>query len=132
MTELSKPSRELATKVLRKLSYDKRLRLVWQNGESEIGESIYSFEEAIQFLGMDEANLAGRAGLPSTVDFNALKEWVDNAIGDKELALAIFELMKQGGDPMGPYQRELIKPIKQLMEQRLKQCKEAPKEEITA
>ncbi len=111
MPELSKPSKELAAKVLRRMTFGERLSLAWHNGESDIQESMYSFEEAVHFLAMDENRLA------CSVDFDVLREWVEGTVGDAELAGAISGVTQKSAD-----NTELIRAVKELMEQRLAQC----------
>ena len=53
------------------------------------------------------------------IDPNKLEKWVGEVFGDKELAQAIGEKIREGNS----YQERIL-PIRELMEQRLKQCKE--------
>ncbi len=125
--KLSQPSRELATRLLRRVSFKERLIGFRSNpGPGDLEESIYSFEEASFFL--DGGDLTGMDWVNS-IPFNALKKWVGETLGDKELALAIGEIASEVDKAPNPFQEvlkriELIPPVKALMKQRLEQCEE--------
>jgi hypothetical protein len=128
VVKLSQPSKELATRLLGKVSFKERLiGSVEHPSPGASDTSIYSFEEAAIFL--DGGNLTGK-DYTRTIRFDALKKWVGETYGDKELAQAIGEITKELlGNWTVPYQRYLkslvlIKPVKELMLQRVKQCKE--------
>jgi hypothetical protein len=123
----SQPSKELAARLLGKVSFKERLiGSIDHPGPGPSPHSMYSFAEAAVFL--DGGDLSGQDHT-YTVRFDILKKWIDETLGDKELAQAIEEIAKEvSGNWKAPYQQylrslELIKPIQDLMMQRLKQCK---------
>lgn len=136
MLELLKPSRELAARLLSEVSFPERLFGIRENaGEGDMEETIYSFEEATDFLdgelkGVEEAMKRHPVGeTVYSIEPKVLVKWVGETLGDKELAQAIEEVTREYYEPMGPYQRylkniELVRPVKELMLQRLEQCKE--------
>jgi len=128
MIELLECTPELRTRILRKVSFDEHLRLVWQDGESDIAELLYSFEEAVNFISMDPLRIVGRPGMPAVIDFSALKIWIEDIIGDWELARAIVEVTGNGDDLTIDRKLVMIKSVKELMESRLAQCTHIRKE----
>jgi hypothetical protein len=128
MQTLTNSNKDLLDNLLRKLKFEERLSLVWRDGESDIRESLYSFEEVVDFLGMDINRLAGRTGIPSSVDFDALIDWLKDIIKDNELAGAISELRQQNYDPAYSHERELIASARELMSSRLSQCRQLQRE----
>lgn len=130
MTELSKPTRELAARLLAKVSFEDRITGVEMSPSAGDMECfIFSFEEAASFLKVDEGSLSERSGWICHIDPSALKKWVGETLGDKELAKAIGETTTEYDNCREPIEQclkkiELVRPIKELMEQRLKQCKE--------
>ena len=141
---LSQPSRELAVKLLGVVSFPERIFGIKENaGEGDVEETIYSFEEAVGFLdgdlkGVEEAMKRHPVGeTVYSIEPKVLVKWVGETLGDKELAQAIEAVTREYYEPMGPYQRylkniELIRPVKELMAQRLKQCEEIIGEEPEA
>ncbi len=135
VVKLSQPSKELATRLLGKVSFKERLMgSVEHPHPGAQDHSMYSFGEAALF--MDGGSLTGK-DYTRTIRFDILKKWVGETLGDKELAQAIGEITKELlGTWKVPHQQylkslELIRPVRELMIQRLKQCKEIMGIEIT-
>lgn len=126
--KLSKPSKELATRLLGKVSF--KDRLIGISGHPMGGEeeaSLFRFADAVDFLHVSEDAQRG-FGWWRFININALKKWVGETLGDTELAQAIGEITKEL-DTCPPLKREqkvqdLVFPVKALMKQRLEQCKE--------
>ena len=126
--KLSPPPMELAARLLGKVNFKERLIGTRSHpGPGDTDKSLFSFEEAVNFL--DAGELTGE-DFVNSISFNSLKKWVDETLGDKELAQAIGELTKElFVNWKAPYQKylksiALITPVKELMQQRLKQSKE--------
>ncbi len=118
---LSQPSMELATGLLRELDFQERLvgvRMIPMAGEKNI--SIYSFRELVDFLHVDlEDGYAKTSGYIGYMDLAILEKSVREQFGDQELALAIREKVEKGKS-----YAERVWAIQELLEQRLKQCEE--------
>lgn len=134
--KLSQPSKELATRLLSTVSFKERIYgLKDHPGPGPEPLAIYNFEEASRFLEVEDDHLVGWDGGVSSIDLHILKKWVGETLGDKELAQVIGEMAKKSDNYTGsPYDRylkrlALIRPVKGLMEQRVKQCKEIIGEE---
>ena len=119
--KLSEPSKELTTRLLSEITFKERLVGVYMHSMAgNIEESIYSFEEAVDLLHFDAGELRIRgSGSIGYIDLDELQKWVGDVFGDKELAEAIGEKIKEGSS-----YKERVLPIKVLMQQRLNQCKE--------
>ena len=130
MSELSKPSRELAVRLLSEVSFEERITGVWMHTMGGGTECfILSLKEAIGFLKPNEGSVWATGGWICYIDPDNLQKWVAEKLTDKELAQAIGQFVKQCdgcSDPIERYQKRvrLMKPVKELMEQRLKQCEE--------
>ena len=126
---LLKPSRELSVKLLSELNFQESI--VGYKMHSMAGSTqnyLYSFEDVVNFLHFDAGDLNIRgSGSIGYIDLNKLQEWVAGVFGDKELAEAIGEKIKEGSS-----YKESVELIKPLMEQRLKQCEEIAREETEA
>ena len=126
--KLSKPSKELATRLLGKVSFKDRITGISghpMGGEEE--QCLYRFADATDFLHVSEDAQKG-FGWVRFININALKKWVGETLGDIELAQAIGETTKEL-DTCPPLDREqkvqdLVFPVKALMQQRLEQCEE--------
>ena len=92
--------------------------------------SIYSFEEAVEFLHMDSLEdlltLGSRASV-GYLDLDQLKKWVGDIFGDKELADEMGKEIKKTDNYM-----DRMKVVKQMMQERLRQCKEIVGDRIRA
>lgn len=138
MANLSEPSREVATSLLRRVSYDERLMGFKLNAMAgQVPQELYSLEDAVHFLHVDPFELLlgpGGQGQVRYVDLPLLSRWVAEVLGDGELAEAIREAAAQEevyGKQVGP--------VRDLLAQRLQQClaataepKEADREETEA
>ena len=119
VVRLSAPSIELATKLLTEVGFNERLVGVSMHPMAgNIEASIYSFEEATNFLHCDEGDLRIRnTGSIGYINLDELKKWVGEVFGDKELAETIGEKIEKGSN-----YKEQVEVIQTLMEQRLRQC----------
>lgn len=127
----SEPTVELAKKVLSKVPWQDRLvASIAHQTTGAMTIDIYSFEEAVNFLkscrtdySLDELLMRGSSATINYLDLNALASWIGDVLGDSELSQAIREVV--GGESENPLLifREKVKPVLELMEQRLAQCK---------
>jgi len=128
---LSEPATELAKKILSKVPWQNRLVASITRQMTGITMiDIYSFEEAVNFLrscrsdySLDELLISGSSATINYLDLSALANWVGDVLGDSELSQALREVV--GGESENPLLafREKVKPVLELMEQRLEQCK---------
>jgi hypothetical protein len=107
--KLKDPSRDLAVRILTEVDFGDRL-----NGFS-LGErsgpmpvTLYSFAEVVTLLNDPYPR----------IDFIELETWVGKTMGDNELADQIAEAIKKGHSD-----QERTHFIKDLLEERLNQCK---------
>jgi hypothetical protein len=128
--KLSKPSKKLAKKLLNsKVRFEDRLIGTRENPEAgEETEFIYRFKDAVQFLQWNYDDFWIGLDWTYSIDSRALQKWVGEVLGDKELAIAIEDKIKELAIYSG-HKRYLkgiehTKEIKGLMEYRLKQCNE--------
>lgn len=121
VVKLAEPSKELATRLLGKVSFQERLvGTKIHSSAGSLSRSIYSFEEAVDFLHVNvEGVMARGSSSAGYIDTDVLKKWVGETLGDTELAEAIEVKVKTGSN-----YKERILPVKRLMKQRLEQCKE--------
>ena len=124
MPELPLPSRELAAKLLSELSYEEKL-VAWEV-ESSSGWMqcfLYSLKAAADFLSVDTG------GFMRFIDPEEMHTWVKETLRDSDLAQAMAKLLAEWEacqDSVVRYQKEvaLIQPMKELLTERLVQCKE--------
>lgn len=122
MAALSEPSPELALKLLQEVGYEGRLvgyKMSPATGNEQC--SLYSLQEVADFLRMDSLeDYLLKGGHPSIgyVDLEELTRWVGEVLGDRELARALEEELKQGES----YQAK-VALVKPLLKQRLEQCR---------
>ncbi len=110
MKKLSKPSRDLGARILKKVPFEDRFigyRLSERHGAMRI--TSYSFQEVVNLL---------KDQMPR-VDFDALREWAGKVMKDEELAERMVAVVAEESND---YDRVIS--IRNLMEERLKQCKE--------
>ena len=110
MKKLSRPSRDLGSRILKKVPFEDRFigyRLSERHGAMRI--TSYSFQEVVNLL---------KDQMPR-VDFDALQEWVGKVMKDEELAERIVAAVAEESND---YDRVIS--IRNLMEERLEQCKE--------
>ena len=121
MAKLSEPSMELAERLLSEVGFEKRfvgVKMMPRAGNRV--SSIYSFEEAVDFLHPDSLEDLLSVGSRSCVgylDLDQLRRWVGEGFGDKELAEEMGKEIEKSNSYM-----DKVKIIKQLMQQRLSQC----------
>ena len=109
MGKLQDPSRELAMRILTEVSFDDRLNgFSLRERAGAVPITMYSFEEVVSLLNDPHPRL----------DFNELEEWTKRTMGDEELARQIAEVVRNQRNDL-----ERLFHIKQLMEERLDQCK---------
>ena len=111
MKKLSTPDKTLVSMVLKGRGFDERLvgyRVRQHLGPMET--PMYSFEEVVCFLD-DKFPL---------LRFEELEKWLRTIVKDEELSAKIAEAVKQEDNDYDRTQR-----IKQLMKERLSQCRSA-------
>jgi hypothetical protein len=121
LSDLPEPSPELAAKLLGEVRYEERLmgfRMTPMAGALQ--HPIYGLRQAVGFLQIDsyeEVIAAGPRGSVPYVDPKALRSWVGHVFGDTELAEALGQAIDGGANYV-----ETIRPIIDLLQQRLTQC----------
>ena len=122
MTRLSKPSAMLAVTLLREIGFEERF--VGVKMSPKVGNrlcSIYSFEEAVDFFEPNSLEtLMGMGGGSALgyLDLSRLQGWVQEVFGDQELAEEMEKEIKKNKSYL-----DTARNVKQLMQQRLDQCK---------
>ena len=107
---LSKPSEELAKRLLTKVGFNERIigyRVDWSTGPMQV--TLYSFKEAVAFLSNENARISSAL----------LASWMREVHGDTELADKMESAIEQGKSD-----KEKLELVGSIMEQRLKQCRE--------
>lgn len=131
LPSLSMPTRDLATRLMGQVSFEDRVLGVMSHpAGGQNWDALYSFQEATQFMGVGGDWMCSIAP-------DVLKKWIGDTLGDKELAQAIGEIAKVLDSCQDSFEREkkeieLIGPISQLMEKRLRQAREVLGEETKA
>lgn len=122
MTQLAQPSVDLAKRLLSKVKEEEQLLGVIMNPMAgNAPRKLLSFPDACGFLHIDPPEDllgVGARGQIRYIDLGILKRWIAEVFEDAELADAIGEVLDQEevfGKQMGP--------VKELMLQRLEQCK---------
>ena len=109
MVRLRDPSRELAMRVLTEVDFERRLNgFILRERSGAVPITMYSFEEVVSFLNDRHPRL----------DLKQLEEWIRSVMGDTELAEHIAQAIKKGKND-----QERTYSIRNLMEERLNQCK---------
>ena len=111
MEKLSKPDKKLVSRVLNEVGFNERIvgyRVRQRSGPAMT--TMYSFEEIVNFLN-DKFPL---------LKFEELKRWLKDVLKDEELAMRIAEVVEEEKNDHDRTQR-----IKELMVERLSQCKNA-------
>lgn len=122
MTRLSNVNEKQAVKLMSEVDYGKHLqgsKITAMTGGIPV--LIMSLQEVKEFLYVgdpESLSLKGGGGRINYLDLNELKIWTAEVFGDQELANAIDEEIEKGSSYV-----ERIQPIKQLIEERLAQCK---------
>ena len=111
MEKLAEPDREVVSRVLREVGFAERI-VGYQVRErsGSMAKFLYSFEEVCDFLCDQFPVLA----------FEELTRWLRVVMRDEELALRVAEAVEQGHTD---YER--TRRIRELMGERLMQCKKA-------
>jgi len=111
MEKLSEPDRNLVSRVLQEVGFAKRI-VGYQVRERSgpMAKSLYSFTEVCNFL-HDQFPV---------LRFEELIRWLKVVMKDEELAFKVAEAVGQGHND---YERTRL--IRELMEERLMQCKKA-------
>ena len=122
MTGLSKPSATLAVTLLSEIGFEERFVGVKMSPKAgNMLCSIYSFEEAVDFFETDSmGTLMGIGGGPAIryLDLSRLQGWVREVFGDQELAEEMGKEIEKNKSYV-----DTARNVKQLMQQRLDQCK---------
>lgn len=108
---LKEPSKRLARRVFREVSFDDRFegyRLRERSGPRLV--TMYRFEEVVSFFNDQHPRL----------DFEELRTWIRDIMGDKELADRIGDALSE--EESGQSTCEVVR---RLLEVRLGQCREA-------
>jgi hypothetical protein len=109
MGKLKSPSKELAKRVLTEVDFENRLEgfnLQERTGPNPV--TMYSLEEVVSLLNEHHPRL----------DFSELERWVREVLDDAELAEQITVAIKQGNND-----QERNRSIRDLMKERLNQCR---------
>jgi len=105
--QLSEPSEELAARILARVGFNDRYALVMVHPHTgPLAISAYSFQEV--------ANLLNAPGLH--LDLKTLAQWMEEVMGDEELATRTLEVIDKG-----PQERAQL--TRALMQERLEQCR---------
>lgn len=124
MAKLAEPSKDLAARLLSELDYEKRLvgyEMSPATGNAQ--RSLYSLQEAYDFLKMGEADdllLRGGGALIGYLDLDELRQWVGDVLGDQDLAAAVGQAVADAEN-----YRDRLLEVRQLVRERLDQCKAA-------
>lgn len=122
MAKLPEPSKDIAARILAEVPFDRRLmgfRMTPRAGNTPM--ALYAFEEAVKFLHVDSLEdllTPGGKGSVGYIDLGALKEWVEEVMGDKDLAAAIGEVIAEDSN-----YHDQANTVQGLMAERLSQCK---------
>ncbi len=118
---LSPPSQDLAKRILTEVGWEERIEGFFEAPmRGNMRELVYSFRDAANLLMADVSDpWSTRSGLLGYFEFNELQAWIRDVFGDKELAHAIAEVIKDDR-----CLKEQIESIKALMNYRLRQCEE--------
>ena len=129
MVMFPEPSVEFASRLVSEVGFEERF--VGVKMSPKAGNrvcSIYSFEEAVDFFETDALGGLLGVGGPSVLgylDLNRLQGWITEVFGDKDLAEEMGKEIEKGKSYL-----DTAKNVKQLMQQRLIQCKEIAGDKI--
>lgn len=122
MGRLSEVTEKLAIKLLSEVEFGQHIQGTRSTPMSGgLPVILTNLQEAQEFLYMgspESLKVVGGHGFINYLDLGKLKTWVDEVFGDQELANAIGEEIEKGSS-----YADRILPIKQLIEERLEQCK---------
>ncbi|MDY6935689.1 MAG: hypothetical protein SVZ03_15895 [Spirochaetota bacterium] len=108
MGRLSKPSKDLSSRIMTDVGFEERLigyRLRARTGPLSI--SLYSFREVVDLLNDPHPR----------IDFNYLRKWIKDTMGDDELSNEIEVMIQKD---ISNHEKSLL--IRNKMEERLLQC----------
>jgi hypothetical protein len=115
--QLSEPSEELASRILGRVSFSDRFAAAMVHPHTgPIPMDVYSFEQV--------ANLLNAPG--TRIDLKALAIWLEEVMGDKELAARTREATDEG-----PHEQART-IISALVQERLQQCRAMMEEETVS
>jgi len=112
------------------LGYDEKVEVIeldpYSGGSSQ---NLYSFKELVDFLDVDMKCLTEMRGFIHYIDPDQLCQWLENTLGDNELANAVKALVNERVNSSNPVEMHIqtlatINPIKELLSFRLAQCQE--------
>jgi hypothetical protein len=107
--KLREPSQPLAMKVLTEVDFEHRLNgFILRQRAGAVPVTMYSFEEVVSLLHDHHSRL----------DFKQLEEWIRSVMSDTELAKHIAQAIRKGNND-----QERAASIRNLMEERLNQCR---------
>jgi hypothetical protein len=108
---LAAPDRDVVSRVLQEVGFEERLvGYLVRERSGPMAKSLYSFAEVCDFL---------HDQLP-VLRFDELTRWLKSVMKDEELARKVAEAVEQGHNDC-----ERTRLIRELMEERLRQCKKA-------
>lgn len=114
-TQLSEPSEELRARVLGRVGFADRFAVaIVHEHTGPMPMTAYGFEQLANLLKVPGAR----------PHFGELQRWVREVVEDEELAGRIAEAMEQGDSDLAR-----AGPIRDLMQERLRQCQEMCEEE---
>ncbi|MBM4764515.1 hypothetical protein [Bacillus sp. B15-48] len=111
----------MATKLLSEIDFTHHLQGVKYHAMSG-GTPVYitglvEAKDFLHFSSVESLTTLGGGGTIHYLDFTKLRTWVENMYEDQELSDAIAEEIEKGS-----CYADTIGPIKQLLEERIKQC----------
>ena len=130
MLGLTIPTEEQASSFTRELDYEDRFAGYLYKASGQMGVTVYSLEQALGFLAMDNteatveegAQLTGGNVAVASRQPGALAGWVREGIGDAELAdaieAAVADIPEESGYP------PLMRAMREVMNERFLQCME--------
>ncbi len=123
MSKLSQVTEELAAKLLSEVDFSQRLQGTRYHAMAGGMPVVFlQLQEAKDFLhvgSLQSLLTCGGGGTINYLDWTKLKTWVAEIFGDHELAESIGKEIAKGKSFV-----ETMGPMKELLEERLQQCKE--------
>ena len=121
-TVLSEPTPETAARLLGSVSFEQRLvglKMAAMGGANPL--DLHTLAEVASFIHIGDYETAMRDNHATVgyIDPSALARWVSEVLKDEELATAILE-RQAAGDNYG----SVAMPIKELLLERIEQCRE--------
>lgn len=122
MSKLSQVTEELAAKLLSEVDYSQRLQGTRYHAMAGGMPVVFlELQEAKEFLhvgSLQSLLTCGGGGTINYLDWTKLKTWIAEVFGDYELADSVGKEIAKGKSFV-----ETMGPIKELLEERLQQCK---------